>query len=91
MAWARALLAMGLVAVVFVPAAVAAPRADAAVPAARANTTAWGKHGFDVDAANLVPRSNIVLDQTPAKAAQSMPVGNGVMGASVWAQDGFTA
>ena len=36
-------------------------------------------------------RSNVVLDRPPVLATQSMPVGNGVMGAAVWAQNGFTA
>jgi hypothetical protein len=91
MACARALTAMGLAVAVVVAAVAVVPAGVAVVPAARADTTAWGKHGFDVDAANVVRRSNTVLDQPPAKATQFMPVGNGVMGAAVWAQDGFTA
>jgi hypothetical protein len=63
----------------------------ATVPAARADTTAWSRHGFDVDTADVVRRSNIVLERPPALATQSMPVGNGVMGAAVWAGNGFTA
>ena len=62
----------------------------AAAPAS-AETTAWSRHGFDVDTSNVVRRSNIVLDRAPVLATQSMPVGNGVMGAAVWAQNGFTA
>ena len=58
---------------------------------AGADTTAWSRHGFDVDTGKVVRRSNIVLDRAPVLATQSMPVGNGVMGAAVWAQDGFTA
>ena len=62
-----------------------------AAPAAAAQTTAWSRHGFDVDTANLVRRSNVVLERPPALATQSMPLGNGRMGAAVWADEGFTA
>jgi hypothetical protein len=62
----------------------------AAAPAA-AETTAWSPHGFDVDTANLVRRSNVVLERPPEAPTQSMPLGNGRLGAAVWAQDGFTA
>lgn len=93
MAWARGLLATRpAVTVAVVLAAVAVrPVTASAAPAPRTPTTAWTAHGFDVDAGGLVRRSDIVLDQPPVKGAQSMPVGNGVMGAAVWAQDGFTA
>jgi hypothetical protein len=60
-------------------------------PAALADTTAWSNGHFDVDTANVVRRSNIILEQAPATGPLSMPVGNGVMGAAVWAQQGFTA
>jgi hypothetical protein len=78
---ARALVTVGLVGLA--SAAVVSP--------AGADTTAWSRHGFDVDTANVVRRSNIVLDRAPAQGTQSMPLGNGVMGAAVWAQSGFTA
>ena len=63
----------------------------AAAPAGAAETTAWSRHGFDVDTANLVRRSNVVLERPPALATESMPLGKGRMGAAVWAPDGFTA
>ena len=78
---ARAVVAAGLIGLA----------SAAVVPAARADTTAWSRHGFDVDTANVVRRSNIVLDRAPIQATQSMPIGNGVLGAAVWARDGFTA
>ena len=65
--------------------------AAASAPAASAQSTAWSPHGFDVDSANVVRRSNIVLERPPALATQSMPLGNGAMGVAVWAKDGFTA
>jgi hypothetical protein len=75
---ARALVAVGVIGLV------------AAAPAA-ADTTAWSRHGFDVDTPNLVRRSNVVLERPPAAGTQSMPFGNGRLGAAVWAQNGFTA
>jgi hypothetical protein len=77
---ARALVAAGLIGLV-----------AAAAPAADAQTTAWGRHGFDVDTANLVRRANVVLERPPQLATQSMPLGNGRLGVAVWAEDGFTA
>ncbi len=73
----------------------AAAQAAAAAPDA-APTTAWdthaGAHGeFDVDTANLVRSSDVVAQSVPAQGKQSMPLGNGVFGAAVWAQGGFTA
>ena len=40
-------------------------------------TTAWHAGKFDVDTANLVRRSNIVLGRAPLQAKQSMDLGNG--------------
>ena len=79
MVCARALVTAGLIGLV------------AAAPAAAAETTAWSRSGFDADTANLVRRSNVVLERPPALATQSMPLGNGRLGAAVWAADGFTA
>jgi hypothetical protein len=39
----------------------------------------------------VVSRSDIVLGQPNAAAAQAMPLGNGGLGAAVWAANGFTA
>src|SRR4051794_37448953 len=65
----------------------------AAAPAARAAgpTTAWSGGKFNVDTANLVRRSNIVLGQAPLQPRQSMDLGNGVFGVAAWAAGGFTA
>ena len=60
-------------------------------PAVAAPTTAWNNNHFDVDVANLVRRSNIIVQAAPATGPQSMPVGNGTLGAAVWAANGFTA
>ncbi|MEU6853098.1 hypothetical protein ABZ901_24605 [Actinacidiphila alni] len=77
---ATAVLAAGLL----VPAA--APPATAAGP-----TTAWQNGAFHVDTPNVVRRSNIVLGSPNTAAAQSLPLGNGSLGAAAWAADGFTA
>lgn len=67
----------------------AAPRA-ARASATSATTTAWQRGGFHVDPAGVVSRSDIVLGQPNAQPAQSMPLGNGTLGAAAWAADGMT-
>ncbi|MFF7155037.1 hypothetical protein [Streptomyces sp. NPDC008139] len=80
-----ALLAAGLLtAGLLVPAA--APPAAAATA-----TTAWQNGGFHVDTPNVIRRSNIVLGSPNTAAAQSLPLGNGSLGAAAWAAGGFTA
>ncbi|HLL67582.1 MAG TPA: RICIN domain-containing protein [Micromonosporaceae bacterium] len=64
----------------------AIPGAGAAVA-----TTAWQAGRFTVDKANVVRRSNIVLGQPNNAPAQYLPLGNGTLGAAVWAANGFTA
>lgn len=54
-------------------------------------TTAWQNGTFVVDAPNLVRRSDIVLGRPNTAATESMPLGNGQLGAAVWAAGGFTA
>jgi hypothetical protein len=76
---ATALLA-GLIATGGPPPAVAAP-----------GTTAWQNGSFVVDTPNLVRRSDIVLGRANAAPAESLPLGNGALGAAVWSAGGFTA
>src|SRR5262249_12708141 len=59
--------------------------------ASSGQTTAWNKGNFVVDTANVIERSNIVLGSPNTDANQSMPLGNGKLGAAVWAANGFTA
>jgi alpha-L-fucosidase 2 len=59
--------------------------------ASNGQTTAWSQGNFVVDPANVVERSNIVLGSPNTAANQSMPLGNGRLGAAVWAASGFTA
>ena len=54
-------------------------------------TTAWRDGQFAVDPAGVVSRSDIVLGQPNLTPAQSMPLGNGTLGAAVWSGSGFTA
>jgi hypothetical protein len=54
-------------------------------------TTAWQNGAFVVDTPNLVHRSDIVLGRPNTAATESMPLGNGQLGAAVWAAGGFTA
>ncbi|TMM33919.1 MAG: glycoside hydrolase [Actinobacteria bacterium] len=58
---------------------------------ASAPTTAWRAGAFSVNVPNLVRRADVVLGAPNAKPEQAMPVGNGVLGAAVWAAGGFTA
>ncbi len=62
------------------------PPATAAV-----GTTAWQNGTFVVDTPNLVRRSDIVLRRANPAPADSLPLGNGALGAAVWSADGFTA
>ena len=54
-------------------------------------TTAWQNGTFVVDTPNLVRRSDIVLGRANPAPADSMALGNGALGAAVWAANGFTA
>ncbi|MFB6724695.1 hypothetical protein ACFCV3_31250 [Kribbella sp. NPDC056345] len=58
---------------------------------AAAGTTAWHNGSFVVDTQNVVRRSNVVLQSANPAPADSLPLGNGALGAAVWAADGFTA
>ena len=60
-------------------------------PRQAAPSTAWIGNKFQVDVPNLVRRANIVVGVRAAQPAQLMPLGNGQMGAAVWAAGGFTA
>src|SRR4051794_26395243 len=63
-----------------------------AAPAAQAApSTAWMGDHFEVDTANVVRRANIILGSPPLTGPQSMAIGNGQLGAAVWAAGGFTA
>ncbi len=54
-------------------------------------TTAWRGGAFHVDVPGVVSRSDVVLGQPNATAPQAMPLGNGSLGAAVWAANGLTA
>lgn len=54
-------------------------------------TTAWRDGAFHVDTAGLISRSDVVLAGPAWQSWQSMPLGNGSLGAAVWAQNFFTA
>ena len=49
------------------------------------------KHAITVDHAGVVGRSDIVLAHPNREPNQAMPLGNGRLGAAVWAADGLTA
>jgi len=50
-----------------------------------------GNPWITFDPGAVISRSNIVLGSANATATQFMPVGNGTLGAAVWAAGGFTA
>src|ERR1041385_619155 len=58
---------------------------------AQSKTTAWQNGKFNVDVANVVAQSNIVLGSPNPGVLDSMPLGNGNLGVAVWAANGFTA
>ncbi|MFJ6776060.1 ricin-type beta-trefoil lectin domain protein [Kitasatospora sp. NPDC091257] len=62
-----------------------------ATAASSTTTTAWSNGAFSVDTASLVREANIVLGSPNTAATQSIPLGNGTLGAAVWAANGFTA
>jgi hypothetical protein len=53
-------------------------------------TTAWQAGHFAVDPAGIVSRSDILLGQANTQPDQSMPLGDGQLGAAVWAANGMT-
>jgi glycosyl hydrolase family 95 len=71
--------------------AVAGATTLAPVASAAAGTTAWRDGSFVVDTPNLVRRSDVVLGRANPAPADSMALGNGALGAAVWAANGFTA
>ncbi|WP_328461834.1 RICIN domain-containing protein [Streptomyces sp. NBC_00448] len=77
----------------FGPAGIAPGRftAHAASGSAASGTTAWQAGRFTVDTPDVVRRSDVVLGRPNTTPAQAMPLGNGTMGAAVWAAGGFTA
>ncbi len=46
---------------------------------------------FQLDAAGVVSRSNIILTTPNTLPAEAIPMGNGRLGIAVWAAEGFTA
>ncbi|MEU6261374.1 hypothetical protein [Streptomyces sp. NPDC047043] len=63
----------------------------APVGAADGPTTAWRDGGFALDSASVVRESDVNLGRPNADPTQSLPLGNGSLGAATWAADGFTA
>ncbi|GAB2607431.1 glycosyl hydrolase family 95 catalytic domain-containing protein [Kribbella endophytica] len=54
-------------------------------------TTAWHNGALRADPAGLVARSDLVQEGPAWQAYQAMPLGNGTLGAAVWAEKGYTA
>ncbi|WP_225848682.1 cellulose-binding domain-containing protein [Streptomyces sp. HPF1205] len=61
-------------------------------PAAAATvTTAWHNGAFSQNIGGIVSRSNVVIGKANSSANQFLPLGNGALGVSTWAANGFTA
>ncbi|GAA4852490.1 hypothetical protein GCM10023221_35340 [Luteimicrobium xylanilyticum] len=54
-------------------------------------TTAYADGAFHLDVPSVVRESDIVLGQPNTKNTEAIPLGNGSVGAAVWAQKGYTA
>lgn len=54
-------------------------------------TTAWHGGALRTDPAGLVSRSDLVQEGPAWRTYQAMPLGNGTLGAAVWAEKGYTA
>jgi hypothetical protein len=54
-------------------------------------TTAWQNGAFSENVAGIIGRSDVVLGKPNSAATQYLPLGNGTLGAAVWAAGGFTA
>lgn len=54
-------------------------------------TTAWHNGKFNLDAAGVVGRSDIVLQVPNRQAREAMPLGNGRLGIAVWFANSLTA
>ncbi len=54
-------------------------------------TTAWHDGALRTDPAGLVSRSDLVQEGPAWRSYQAMPLGNGVLGAAVWAEKGYSA
>jgi len=55
------------------------------------DSTAWNQGHFVVDVQHVVERSNIILQRPNSEPHEAMPLGNGRLGAAVWASEGYTA
>lgn len=55
-----------------------------------ASDTAWRDGRLQVNVADVIGRSDIVLGRPNVDPSQAVPLGNGRLGAAVWAQDGLT-
>jgi hypothetical protein len=53
-------------------------------------TTAWKDGRYGIERRSVVERSDIVLERPNTKPSEAMPLGNGRLGAAVWAADGLT-
>jgi hypothetical protein len=55
-----------------------------------AATTAWRNGLFHVNVAHVVSESDIILGRPNTAATEALPLGNGRLGAAIWAANGMT-
>jgi alpha-L-fucosidase 2 len=58
---------------------------------ASAQDTAWHDGHMQVNVANVIGRSDIVLGRPNKASQEALPLGNGRLGIAVWSEEGFTA
>jgi Carbohydrate binding module (family 6) len=54
------------------------------------SSTAWQNGIFNVNTADVVGQSDIILQAANSSAFQAMPLGNGNLGAAIWSASGMT-
>jgi alpha-L-fucosidase 2 len=62
-----------------------------AAPPPSTPSTGWHDGCFHINVAGVLHRSNIFLGRPNTDASEAMPLGNGRLGAAVWAACGLTA
>ena len=82
---------VGVLAVITATISTVATLAGGNPAAAATQSTAWQNGTFNIDRQGVVSRSDIVLGAPNDQPAQSLPLGNGSLGAAVWDANGFTA
>ncbi|HEX4221204.1 MAG TPA: hypothetical protein VHZ97_02445, partial [Pseudonocardiaceae bacterium] len=82
---------VGVLAVITATISIVATLTAVGPAAAATQSTAWQNGTFNIDRQGVVSRADIVLGAPNTQPTQSLPLGNGSLGAAVWDASGFTA